>query len=278
VTLRYDRLPDLASRYDAFLIDQFGVLIGGDGAYPGAAAALAHVARSGTPVIVLSNSGKRSGPNRDRLVSHGFDRGDFRTVLTSGEVAHDHLAAALGDTIAPGAKVLVLIRDGDTPPTDGLDLTRTGDPAAADLLLIVSRDPARALSWYDPILDRLAARDVPALCVNPDIHMLTPRGLMPSAGHLAALYVQRGGHVDWFGKPHPPIYARAKAMLAPIDPARILCIGDSLAHDIAGGQAAGCKTALVRTGVHANLSDRELAQRIAEQRAPPDHVLRAFEV
>jgi ribonucleotide monophosphatase NagD (HAD superfamily) len=31
---------------------------------------------------------------------------------------------------------------------------------------------------------------------------------------------------------------------------RILAIGDSLEHDIAGGHAAGCLTALVAAGIH----------------------------
>ncbi|MEM7695866.1 MAG: TIGR01459 family HAD-type hydrolase, partial [Pseudomonadota bacterium] len=41
----------LAARYDAFLVDQFGVLMSGDGPYPGAAAALNTLASTKKPVI-----------------------------------------------------------------------------------------------------------------------------------------------------------------------------------------------------------------------------------
>jgi len=96
VTLSCDSLASLFDRYDAFLIDQFGVLLGGTGPYPGAQDALADLAKRGKPVVILSNSGKRSAMNITRLVQHGFDRYHFETVLTSGEVAHSHLFQSLG--------------------------------------------------------------------------------------------------------------------------------------------------------------------------------------
>ncbi len=278
MSLPFRNLDELAECHDAFLIDQFGVLMSGDGPYPGAAEALSRLAQWGKPVIILSNSGKRSEPNCARLVQNRFERADFLTVLTSGEVAHHHISSELGRSIPCGGKVFVLIRDGDRPPLDGLELERTDDTAAADLLLIVSRDPARPLPAFVPALKKLAARRVPCLCVNPDMKMLTPTGLMSSAGHLARMYADLGGDVSWFGKPHGLIYERAMQLLAPVAPARTLCIGDSLAHDIRGGRDAGCRTALVRTGIHAGLSDAQLVAEIDESGLCPDHYLPAFRI
>ena len=65
-------MAPLIELYDAFLIDQFGVLIDGNTAYTGAVDALAHIAHIWKPVVILSNSGKRSEPNCDRVVSFGF--------------------------------------------------------------------------------------------------------------------------------------------------------------------------------------------------------------
>jgi len=56
----------------------------------------------------------------------------------------------------------------------------------------------------------------------------------------------------------------------------VLCIGDSPAHDVAGGRAAGHATALVRTGLHADLSEAELLALCRAQAAVPDFVLPAF--
>lgn len=276
MSLRYSTLDALVDQHDAFLLDQFGVLMSGDGPYPGAAEALSYLRRHGKPALILSNSGKRAAPNCARLLRHGFERGDFITVLTSGEVARDHILHELGRTIPRGGKVLVLIRDEDTPPLDGVDLDVTDKPEEADMLFIVSRDPARRLTSYEPILEQLAARDIPCLCVNPDMKMLTPTGLMSSAGRLAEIYAGLGARVQWFGKPHSLIYQKAIEMLRPIPPKRILCIGDSLSHDIRGGRDAGCKTALVRTGIHAGLSDMELVAEADALNLRPDYYLGAF--
>ncbi len=276
MSLDHVRLEDLFAKYDAFLIDQFGVLMSGDGPYRGAGPALDHLARLGKRVIILSNSGKRSEPNCARLVGNGFARAHFETVLSSGEVAHHNISTAIGGAIAKEAKVLVLIKGEDPTPVDDLDLARTDDPEKADLLLIVSRDPACPITFYQPILKRLAARKVPGICVNPDMTMLIPEGQCEAAGHLARIFEDMGGQVDWYGKPYGLIYERAKALLGPLEPDRVLCIGDSLSHDIAGGRAAGFKTALVRTGIHADLDDIAVVALMSETGNSPDHVVKAF--
>ncbi|WP_299958622.1 TIGR01459 family HAD-type hydrolase [uncultured Roseobacter sp.] len=278
MSLAYDSLEHLFDQYDAFLIDQFGVLMSGSGPYPRADAALAALAARGKPVVVLSNSGKRSAPNCARLVRNGFDRAHFDTVLTSGEIAYEHLAAEIGHTVPHRARVLVLIKDGDTPPLAGLDVIRTDTPEAADLVLIVSRDPAKPIESYAPILARLADRNVPGICVNPDLKMLTSQGLIASAGQLGQMFQSLGGRLQWFGKPHPLIYDRAKERLGTVRSESVLCIGDSLQHDIAGGGAASFRTALVRTGVNAEVSDHDLERLIRSSKHTPDHFLSEFAI
>jgi len=170
----------------------------------------------------------------------------------------------------------VIIKDGDPSPFEDLPLSRTTDPNAADILLIVNRDPSRQIADYRPILQRLAARNVPGICTNPDLKMLTPDGLMDSAGFLAQIYTDLGGDVRVFGKPHRQIYEHASGVLGRVDPKATLCIGDSLRHDIAGGAAAGFKTALVRTGIDADLTDLQLERAIDASGLVPDHVIRSF--
>jgi ribonucleotide monophosphatase NagD (HAD superfamily) len=68
MTERVKGLGGLTPRFDAFLVDQFGVLLNGSGAYPSAANALAELARRGKRNLVLSNSGERSAENEARLV------------------------------------------------------------------------------------------------------------------------------------------------------------------------------------------------------------------
>jgi ribonucleotide monophosphatase NagD (HAD superfamily) len=57
------------------------------------------------------------------------------------------------------------------------------------------------------------------------------------------------------GKPHAPIYDMAlKAAAAhlgrPVDPARVLCVGDGLPTDIRGANARGLDVLFVANGIH----------------------------
>ncbi|MEO9826302.1 MAG: TIGR01459 family HAD-type hydrolase [Paracoccaceae bacterium] len=276
--MKLEALADIAPQYDAFLIDQFGVLIDGQAAYPGAIAALAHIADLGKPVVILSNSGKRAQANCDRVVSFGFQRDHFQTVVTSGEIAYQNIKAELGKTIGPNSIVMVLSRKGDVSPIADLGLPETDDPRAADLLLIVSRDLGMTQDDYASLLQKFYAGGGQCLCLNPDLNMLTPTGIQFAAGTIARLYEQLGGHVEWFGKPHPQIYDVALKLLPKVQTRRVLCVGDSIHHDILGGHNAGFATALVRVGLHSELSDMEVIDTLEKQNLRPDHFLKSFEV
>ncbi len=99
---------------------------------------------------------------------------------------------------------------------------------------------------------------------------------------MALHYQELGGAVAYVGKPHRPVYDLCLEALAPLSPAAVLAIGDSVAHDVAGGAAMGLATALIMSGIHAPLFDLEhgrsanlpALERLAEQHgAAPDWVL-----
>ena len=84
---------------------------------------------------------------------------------------------------------------------------------------------------------------------NPDRTFPTPDGLIPGAGSiLAAIETATDTRPIIAGKPASPMFTLAidRLSLAPED---VLCVGDRLETDIAGGQSVGCKTALVLSGV-----------------------------
>jgi HAD superfamily hydrolase (TIGR01459 family) len=271
-------LDDLAARHDAFLVDQFGVLLDGAAAYPFAPAALSRLAGMGKPVILLSNSGRRSAPNAERLTDLGFARDSFAIVMSSGEAAFSALQYRIGRTLARGTRVWLHGRDEGTDQVAGLDLTLVDHPAEADLLLLAgSRGDTMTLTDYQNLLAPAARAAIPMLCTNPDLQMLTPLGLRFGAGRIAERYHDMGGGVEWIGKPHPLIYAEAARHLPGIPAARVLCIGDSPAHDVLGGARAGCATALVCTGLHAGLSDAARLALCEKEGAMPDFIIPAFD-
>ncbi len=281
-----DGVADLAGRYDAFLVDQWGVLHDGTTAYPGAADALVRLRRLGKPVVLISNSGKRAGPNSERLARLGFGPDCYDACVSSGEAAWREMAAASHPfTAALGRRCLLFSRGGDRSIVDGLDLIVVETADEADFVLLSGHDERRAPADYRPHFDAALARDLPLLCANPDTSGLTADGLVLSPGALADHYEARGGRVRRIGKPFPEIYRLCRQWIGDLPPERVVAIGDSLANDIEGGAAVGHATALILGGLHADVfigaedwSSRQarLARLTGPDGVIPDWMLLAF--
>ncbi|MER8752938.1 TIGR01459 family HAD-type hydrolase [Mesorhizobium sp. M1050] len=276
MTKRLDGIGPLAERYEVFLLDQFGVLHDGTRPYPGAVAALSALKHAGKTVVLISNSGKRAQPNESRLIKLGFEPGSWDLFVSSGEVAWRcfHDMAASGE-LRPGTKCLLISRDDDRTAIDGLPFVLTEAGEDAELVLIsASEGDCYDLDHYRHLLAPAAARRVPCFCTNPDIVMLTSVGPRFGAGRLADLYESLGGSVTRIGKPYKAIFDAALALAGEPDRGTVVCIGDSVEHDISGGNSAGVATALVLSGILAGTPD--LAAVFDEQQAWPDYITDSF--
>ena len=112
-------------------------------------------------------------------------------------------------------------------------------------MLIAGReDDTRSLAYYEALFEAALRRAVPALCINPDLFMLTETGTAFGVGRIAQAYREWGGTITWVGKPYPDIYEQALRAIAPSSQGRVIGVGDSPAHDIAGAHAADCRAAL----------------------------------
>ncbi len=67
-------MKDIADKYDAFLLDQWGVLHDGKIAYDGAVHCLNELLSRGKLIVLLSNSSKRLGNSMKKLDAMGIDR------------------------------------------------------------------------------------------------------------------------------------------------------------------------------------------------------------
>jgi HAD superfamily hydrolase (TIGR01459 family) len=280
-------LSALASHYDAYLLDQFGVLHDGAQAYPGVIDCLEALQAAGKQVIILSNSGTRRAPNVERLARLGIPPALYQDLVTSGEVTRQFLAAAPAELgAAPGGGALRCLPLGGTAERAilaGLDVIEVAAAADADFLLMASfglDPPPRAA--FDAPLAEARRRGLTLVCANPDVKGVSARGLIHAPGALAADYAAAGGHVVYIGKPYPLIYRHVLDRLAPLPSARVLAVGDSLAHDIAGAKGVGVAAALVIEGIHeeelGEPADDGFASRLAalqrREGAQPDYLLR----
>ena len=273
---RLDGIGRLAERYQVFLLDQFGVLHDGQAPYPGAVKALLALKRAGKTVVLISNSGKRAKPNEDRLLKLGFAAGSWDHFVSSGEVAwRSFNDMAASGKLRPGTKCLLISRDNDRTAIEGLPFVLTEAGEDAELVLISASEGDRHdLDHYRQLLAPAAARKVPCFCTNPDRIMLTAAGPRFGAGEIADLYESLGGSVTRIGKPYRAIFAAALALAGEPERGSVVCVGDSVEHDIAGGNGAGIATALVLGGILADTPD--LAAVFDEHRAWPNYITGSF--
>lgn len=269
-------LKMLAQTYDVFFVDQFGVLRDDAGPYEGAVAALSQLASTGKRVVILSNSGRSGEYNAKRLIKLGFAENSFEFFITSGDVAFEILSRADFD-VPKGARCLTISSGGDSNLSDRLGFVATQTASDADMVIVSGSEAERiSMTDYREMLRAAAVRGVPCYCTNPDNHKLYNGSIAPGAGSIAKLYEGLGGHVTWLGKPYPEIYEYALRIVGVADRRQVVCIGDSIEHDILGANTAGLDSALVRTGILAAASDEELRDMSSAACAFPTYLMPHF--
>ena len=272
------RFVTIASSFRAVFFDQYGVLHDGQRPYPGARDALAALKAAGVKTVVLSNSGRAGRANARRMAALGLGPELYDFLVTSGDVARRLMRSGpLAARLHPQARAFVVSSDGRDELSPELGLTSAQGSGEADLVIIAGSQADRiSLDDYRKLLAPAAARGAPCVCFNPDRLMLTAAGAAPGAGRIAEIYQELGGEVTWIGKPFPEIYRAAAGLAGVEDPRDILCVGDSVEHDVAGANGFGAFAALVRTGVLAGLTREELAAEIGRRRAVPDYVVESL--
>lgn len=262
----------LLDGFDAFVLDQWGVLHDGTKALPGAVDAVERLLDAGKVLITLSNSGRRRAYAEAMLRRMGFPVERFRTHVTSGEAAHAALALGrVGDWVLPGRRCYLLCRDDDVSVIEGSGVIRVAAAADADFVMMSGVQGDRHdLDHYVRELAQAVELRLPVVCSNPDLVALTERGNELSPGAVAEAYRARTGVVPvYVGKPYRPVYARCLQALPDVSKARVLCVGDSLDHDVKGGADAGLETLFCLRGIHQDAFDldRSVADNLAALQA-----------
>jgi HAD superfamily hydrolase (TIGR01459 family) len=250
-------LADLASRYRGFIVDQWGVIHDGARPYAEALDCLVRLREAGKRVVLLSNSGKRTTVNAARLSELGIDDSLYDAIVTSGEATWQALSERTDPFFAAlGRRCFLWSRGGDRSVVEGLPIEVADAVDNADFVLLGGVEDDARLEEFSPALEAAAARRLPLVCANPDIVAVLPNGGFGMApGAIAHHYEQLGGQVAYVGKPHRPIYQVCLQTLGNPPHDEVLAVGDSVAHDVAGGAAMELDTALVMAGIHSRIFD-----------------------
>ncbi|MDE0389161.1 MAG: TIGR01459 family HAD-type hydrolase [Rhodospirillales bacterium] len=249
-------LAALAADYDGYILDVWGVMHQGGPAYPEAIACVRRLREAGKKVVFLSNAPRLAHQVESVLNGKGVDGTLYDAVVASGDATRQ----ALADRSHPvadglGTRYHLLGPPWSDDVIDGLGYVPAADIAEAEFLLGIGLDDGcNTVEAHEPILQAAAARDLPMICVNPDLVVIRLGVQEPCAGALAARYKELSGRVRYFGKPYSDVYDLTLDKLG-LPPSRVLAVGDGLATDIAGANAAGLDSLLITGGLLADALD-----------------------
>ncbi len=203
------------------------------------------IARGLKVILATNNSTRTPEQHLEKVTRFNIDL-SVEQVLSSSMAA----AALLKEDFPNGGEIYVLGHEGVTKAleAEGFQVFQEDD---------IPENPVAVLSgidWeinYKKIANAalLIRNGAPFYGTNPDKTFPTPQGLMPGAGTvLAAIEAASGVAPIVAGKPKPYLFQLAMRRMGVV-PEETLMIGDRLETDVLGGQNAGCKTALVLSGV-----------------------------
>ena len=248
-------LSQISLNYDAVFCDLWGCLHNGKVPYPAAVKALQDYRRAGGRVVLMTNAPRPNQYVIAQLDRMGVPRDAWDMVVSSGDAAQDAMFAG-----AVGQKVWHIGTekdDGfftDIPPQwqDAPTITRVPLDEAEGIVATGPFDELNeAPEDYRARLMLARERGLTLLCANPDVVVDMGDTRIYCAGALAEFYEDLGGTSLYFGKPHPPIYERAKRLLNLPDEARFLAIGDGINTDVRGAQQEGIDCLFVTGGLAA---------------------------
>ncbi len=256
MTVLISSLREVADRFDVAVLDQFGVLHDGRRPFPRVNHALEWLRRKNKAVVILSNSGKRADLNRARIRSLGLDLRQDDHVVTSGEVCWHDLdnGKLVVSKSGPQRFFAISGREGDAEAwasgNRGVELVF--DLESADAILLMGVPGEGSAGKAGIVLTQALDRNIPLVCSNPDRSRYLKGRIAPATGSLADAFSDRGGRVLWYGKPYGAVFDAVCLLFPDISRKRILMVGDSLEHDVAGARNAGLATAFVYGGIHAS--------------------------
>ena len=247
-----NNLSEIWNQYQGYILDLWGVVHDGHDPYPGVIHCLKQLQALKKQVIFLSNAPRRTDVVKDLLLNMGIGPSLYQDLITSGEDAYEALRTRdFLDYKKLGTRCLYLGLPKDHHMIEGNGLREVRDIKDADFIMAIHTFAmGDELERYILLLKQGIQRNIPLICVNPDLVVHIKGEEYICAGTLAQWYAREGGIVYYHGKPYPAVYEHAFRSFHGIRSSQILCIGDALKTDVKGALNMGLDVAFVPGGIH----------------------------
>ena len=229
----------------SLIIDMDGVLWRDEAPIGNLPNIFARIRERGLKFVFATNNGTKTPEQYiEKLARLGVMVEPWQVVTSALGVAH-----MLKRSLPSGAPVFVIGEDGIKTAlrNEGFEIA-TIESAESAQAVVMGID--RAIN-FEKMREAtlLVRRGIPFYATNPDKTFPTPRGEIPGAGAWISVIVTASGVEPTFaGKPFPFLMEMSLERLGTAKE-NTLVVGDRLETDIAAGQAVGCPTALVLSGV-----------------------------
>jgi HAD superfamily hydrolase (TIGR01450 family) len=245
--------------WDALCFDIDGTLIRGVRPMPGAVELIERLRRDQVPFLLLTNDGNHSVNEKQSFLRKAGLEIEPAEIVSCG-MAIAQTVAARG---LQGQKFFVMGELGDPSYAELAGLRHIRDSREIDSCagVLIGETNYDWESVFNAVVNYFIDHpQAPLLVPNPDTYWPHhTHGIGIGAGGKARfidLILREYGltiEIVYLGKPHRAIYEQALNTLrqggAPVSPARVLMVGDSLRSDILGARQAGFASALVLTGI-----------------------------
>jgi len=245
-----ERLRDVVGGAEVLLSDIWGVVHNGLAAFPDACQALHSFRQQGGTVILITNAPRPADSVQRQLRKLKVADEIYDAIVSSGDLTRHFVADH------PGQKMFWIGPERDSSIYRGLDPV-LAPLEQADYIVCTGLfdDETESAENYRAMLLQARERRLTLVCANPDIVVERGDRLIYCAGAVAELYLELGGEVIFYGKPHRPIYERAIALAAErrgraVELKDVLAIGDSVRTDLAGAQSFGIDCLFITRGIH----------------------------
>ena len=235
----------LPSHIKALILDMDGVIWKADAPIGDLAEIFARIQMRGLKYVFATNNGTKTPEQYAlRLAEFGVNAEPRQVVTSALGVAH-----MLAQKFPPATKVFMIGEDGIRQALNekGFEILSVAEaPNAQVVVMGLDRDIDFAKTLEATLLVR---RGIPFYATNPDKTFPTPLGEIPGAGAwISVITTATDVQPIYAGKPYPFMMELSLEMLG-TKKEEALVVGDRLETDIAAGQAVGCPTALVLSGV-----------------------------
>ena len=244
---KINSIIDLINEYEIFFFDQWGVVHDGEKIFPDAEKIFEILQKNKKKIFIISNSGKRSSDNIERMKKLGANHILKSPMITSGDVCHNLLINKRKPLQNIGNNYFVVATD--YPLLDNTNYKKTTDLDKSDFLLLSSTTGFKDFENLKQIFDKAIQLNLPLVCSNPDILGIAGEKVHPSTGDLAIQYKKLGGITHIIGKPGFEIFEFAFNQ-ASTSKEKVLMVGDSLFNDIFGANQFDIDSLLITSGIH----------------------------